>query len=61
MYQQQQQLHLHVDYILLYSSVSRITELLERLDKAKLCFGNPDEKYFGMQAARKGRFMDSSG
>ena len=35
--------------------------MMERVDTAKLCCGNPDVKYAGLHTARKGNFIDSSG
>ena len=48
------------DNFLTSSSVSRVTEVMER-SAAKLCYGNPDDKYAVLCTACRGRFMDSSG
>ena len=45
----------------LYYSVSRVTEVMKRVDAAKICSGNPDNKYAVLHTIRKGHFMDSSG
>ena len=42
-------------------SVSRVTEVMKRFDPAKICCGNPDNKYAVLHTIRKGHFMDSSG
>ena len=34
---------------------------MERVDAAKICCGNPDDKYAVLHNIRKGHFMDSSG
>ena len=38
-----------------------MTEVMERVDAAKICCGNPDDKYVVLRNIRKGHFMDSSG
>ena len=45
----------------LYYSVSRVTEVMKRVDAAKICSGNPDNKYAVLHTILKGHFMDSSG
>ena len=41
--------------------VSRVTKVMKRVDAAKICSGNPDNKYAVLHTIRKGHFMDSSG
>jgi hypothetical protein len=31
------------------------------IDRQEICCGNPDESFFPLAEARKGKFMDSSG
>ena len=38
-----------------------MTEVMERVDAAKIRCGNPDDKYVVLRNIRKGHFMDSSG
>jgi len=42
-------------------SVSSVTEVMRIVNTARLCCGNPDEKYRGLLSVRKGRFIYSSG
>jgi hypothetical protein len=43
------------------NTVTRVCEVVERVDTAKLCCGNPDDKYAVLHTARKGQFMNPSG
>ena len=43
------------------NSVSKVRRLIEGLETLKFCTGNEDEKYFPVQAARKGLFKDPTG
>ena len=41
--------------------MSSIRDVIKLLDSLHFCIGNADEKYFPLQDARKGVFMDSTG
>lgn len=43
------------------TSVSNVLKAIEMLESLQFCTGNNDVSYFCLQAARKGRFMDSTG
>lgn len=43
------------------SSVTNVRKAISRLESLHYCTGNEDEKYFSVQAARKGVFKDSTG
>ncbi len=42
-------------------TVGELKTLLTGLHVLKLCIGNDDERYFDIQAVRKGIFRDSTG
>ncbi len=42
-------------------SVSGVIEVVRYIESCHLCVGNNDKRYFELQAARKGKFMDSTG
>ena len=42
-------------------SIANIEQVLTLVNSAKVCEGNPDEKFRSLSVARKGRFMDATG
>ena len=42
-------------------SISKVLNLMERLESLQYCTGNEDEKYFPYRRQKKGQFMDSTG
>lgn len=42
-------------------SIANIEQVLTLVNGAKICNGNPDEKFRSLSVARKGRFMDATG
>lgn len=45
----------------LLTTVSALRRVIEGVESLKFCPGNEDDKYFSVQAARKGIFKDSTG
>ena len=49
------------DFCQTVSSVHQLIQLLAQIDEGKLCIGNPNPKFFDLQASHKGIFKNSSG
>lgn len=43
------------------TTVSAVVSVMKGMDSFRFCPGNEDERYFPIQAARKGVFKDSTG